>query len=129
VSAGREIQILEGDAGPELAIVEGAGLARAVIWPGMKARARSLHRIQLEDGAGTIDLCHPSDAVYYVIAGTGAVTEIEPPERFDLRAGSMFHVDAGTRYAISAADGGLDLVGGPAPADDAMYESPAAGED
>ena len=90
VSAERAIQIFDGDAGPELPIVKGAGVARAVIWPGMQARARSLHRIQLDDGAATIDLGHPSDAVYYVIAGTGsgdrnrAAGAVRPPCRVDV---------------------------------------------
>jgi hypothetical protein len=33
----------------------------------------------------------------------------------------MFHIDAGTSYAVVAGTGGLQIVGGPAPADMAMY--------
>jgi hypothetical protein len=33
----------------------------------------------------------------------------------------MAHVDAGTTYRFRAGDAGLDLIGGPAPADPALY--------
>jgi hypothetical protein len=33
----------------------------------------------------------------------------------------MAHVDAGTTYVFAAGDGGLSLVGGPAPADRRLY--------
>ena len=117
----REIRILEGSEGPELPIVDGAGTARAVVWPGTGARSRSLHHLWLSAGSGTIELAHPSDAVYYVIAGTGLVLDAGAQDAQELRAGSMFHVDSGTRYAVRAGDEGIELVGGPAPADDALY--------
>lgn len=129
MSTPEEIRILDGSAGPELPIVDGAGVARAIVWPGTGARARSLHRIWLEARAGTVELRHPSDAVYYVVEGDGAVADRTSGEAHDLRAGAMFHVDAGTAYAVRAGDGGMQLVGGPAPADDALYahlEEPAA---
>jgi mannose-6-phosphate isomerase-like protein (cupin superfamily) len=118
---GREIRILDGSDGPELPIVDGAGTARAIVWPGTGARSRSLHHLWLDGGSRTVELVHPSDAVYYVIEGGGTVLEASAQEGRELRAGSMFHVDAGTAYAVRAADGGIELVGGPAPADDALY--------
>jgi quercetin dioxygenase-like cupin family protein len=117
----REIAILNGSRGPELQIVAGAGEARAIIWPGMGARSRSLHRVWLAENAGTVELSHPSDAVYYVLEGTGWVDDPDADERHDVAAGAMFHVDAGTRYAIHAGAAGMQVVGGPAPADDALY--------
>jgi mannose-6-phosphate isomerase-like protein (cupin superfamily) len=118
---GREIRILEGSEGPELPIVDGAGSARAIVWPGTGARSRSLHHLWLGAGSGTVELLHPSDAVYYVIAGAGSVLDAGAQDDQELRAGSMIHVDAGTRYAVRAGDDGIELVGGPAPADDALY--------
>jgi hypothetical protein len=35
----------------------------------------------------------------------------------------MFHVGAGTAYAIVAGPDGLEAVGGPAPVDPALYEA------
>jgi mannose-6-phosphate isomerase-like protein (cupin superfamily) len=116
-----EIRILDGSAGPELPIVEGHGVARAIVWPAMGARSRSLNRIWLTAGAGTVELVHPSDAVYYVIEGAGSVLDAATSEAQDLRTGAMFHVDAGTTYSVRAGGGGMQLVGGPAPADDALY--------
>lgn len=123
MTPGGEIQILDGSEGPELPIVDGAGMARAIVWPGVGARSRSLHRIWLEAGAGTVRLSHPSDAVYYVIEGDGTAADESAGSEHALRAGAMFHVDAGTAYRVRAGDDGMQLVGGPAPADDALYES------
>jgi hypothetical protein len=39
----------------------------------------------------------------------------------------MIHVDAGTQYVITSGDGGMDIVGGPSPADPALYELTAEG--
>jgi hypothetical protein len=33
----------------------------------------------------------------------------------------MFHIDGGTSYTVVAGEDGLQVVGGPAPADMAMY--------
>lgn len=117
-----EIQILDGASGPELPIVAGGGVARAVVWPGVGAHLRSLHRIWLDAGAATVELEHPSDAVYYVVDGEGAVEDRSAGGEQPLRTGSMFHVDGGTAYVVRAASGGMQLVGGPAPADARMYE-------
>ncbi|MFL5841211.1 MAG: hypothetical protein ACJ77Z_12255 [Thermoleophilaceae bacterium] len=116
-----EIRILDGSTGPELPIVRGAGIARAIVWPGTGARLRSLHRIWLAPGAATIELSHASDAVYYVVDGAGTVHDMTSGSDHAVRLGSMFHIDAGTSYAVDAGNGGLQVVGGPAPADTAMY--------
>jgi quercetin dioxygenase-like cupin family protein len=109
------------DAGPELAIVDGEGAARALIWPGMGAELRSMHRITLAPGSRTTPLRHPGEAVYYVIAGIGEVTDLDAEDSDPLVEGSMAHVEPETAYAFVAGPAGLELVGGPAPADPSLY--------
>jgi len=120
--AAAEIAVLDGSAGPELPIVEGDGEAKAVVWPGTGAHSRSLHHLWLRAGARTVALTHPSEAVYYVIEGDGSVVDRSSGERHALRDGAMFHVDPRTTYEIEAGSRGVELVGGPAPADPSLYE-------
>lgn len=116
------VQVLDSDSGPELALVATGGTARAIVWPGMGAELRSLHRLELEGGGETVSQRHPSDAVYYVAAGSGQAIEATAGDRQALREGSMVHIDAGTPYVLRAGDGGMVLLGGPAPADPTLYE-------
>jgi quercetin dioxygenase-like cupin family protein len=120
------VLVVDAEAGPELPLVVGEGVARAVIWPGIGAQLRSMQTISLGAGSRTVELSHPSDAVYAVIAGDGEVAEPGGGEPAALRDGSMFHVDAGTAYVVSAGAGGMELVGGPSPADPALYRDVAA---
>ena len=115
------IQVLALDQGPALSIVEGKGRAHAVIWPGMGAQLRSIHRIELGPAARTAAMRHPSEAVYSVLAGTGDAVDLDAPETQALGPGSMVHIDAGTAYVLSAGEEGLLLVGGPSPPDPALY--------
>jgi quercetin dioxygenase-like cupin family protein len=118
-----EIKVVALEEGPALDIIEGDGRARAVIWPGMGAQLRSIHQIELAPGARTIAMRHRSEAVYYVVDGRGEALDVDDPEeRQPLRPGSMAHVDAGTTYVLAAGDQGMSLVGGPCPADPAIYE-------
>jgi mannose-6-phosphate isomerase-like protein (cupin superfamily) len=117
-----QVVVTAADGGPELPIVAGEGSARAVIWPGMGAELRSMHRISLGSDSRTIEMTHPSDAVYYVIAGGGEAVDGESAERGALVAGSMVHVDAGTPYELVAGGDGMELIGGPCPADASLYE-------
>jgi quercetin dioxygenase-like cupin family protein len=114
-----EVRVLDLDAGPELPIVASAGSARAVVWPGIGAELRSLHRIGLDPGGETIELAHPGEAVYYVISGDGEVADGTTARR--LTEGAMIHVEPGTAYRLRAGPGGLTVIGGPAPADPALY--------
>jgi quercetin dioxygenase-like cupin family protein len=116
-----EIQVLDLTAGPELAIVEGEGAARAVVWPGMGASLRSLHTISLAAGAHTVELSHPSEAVYYAASGTGTAVDTASGDEHELVAGAMVHIDAGTPYVLRAGTAGLELLGGPSPADERLY--------
>lgn len=117
-----EVVVTAADRGPELPIVAGDGAAHAVIWPGMGAELRSMHRISLGGEARTIEMTHPSDAVYYVIAGGGEAVDRDTDERGALVTGSMVHVDAGTPYELVAGGEGMELIGGPCPADASLYE-------
>jgi quercetin dioxygenase-like cupin family protein len=117
-----EIQVLSLDQGPVLPIVDGAGSAHAVIWPGMGAELRSIHRIELAHGARTITLRHPAEAVYYVIEGSGHAFDLDAGQQQALRPGSMVHIEPETTYALGADERGILLVGGPSPPDPALYE-------
>jgi len=116
-----KVSILDGSRGPELDIVDGGGEARAIVWPGIGAEKRSLQRIWLKAASRTVELRHPGEAAYYVVAGGGWVSDRSSGARLALREGSMFHVDGGTGYVAEAGDDGMELVGGPAPADPALY--------
>ena len=106
---------------PNIPIVQGSGNAQAVVWPGNGAQFRTFHVVSLEPGASTIELRHPSDCVYYVAEGGGSVQGGGADERFDLIQGSMVHIDAGDAYRIAAGEAGVKVIGGPCPADMALY--------
>jgi quercetin dioxygenase-like cupin family protein len=122
MSNSREVRVLDGgDACPALPLVEGEGVARAVIWPGIGARLRSMHRIRLAPGARTIPQRHPMEAVYYVLSGEGTVRHPEHPPARPLVEGAMVHVEPGTAYVLEAGPDGIEILGGPCPADPALY--------
>lgn len=116
------IRIIALEDGPELDIIAGEGSARAPIWPGMGAQLRSINLISLGAGAATIELRHPSEAVYYVTDGGGAAVDVDAGEVQDVHPGSMVHIDAGTGYVMRAGEAGMALIGGPSPADPSLYE-------
>lgn len=99
----------------------GQGSARAIVWPGVGAEARTMHLVSLPAGAVSRDLSHGGEAVYYVVAGTGRVRDADAGTATDLTAGSMVHVEPGTRYSFAAGTDGIELVGGPGPADPDLY--------
>jgi quercetin dioxygenase-like cupin family protein len=118
-----QVRVLDGGSGAELPIVASGGTARAIVWPGTGAELRSLHWIELEPGGETVEMTHATDAVYYVVAGGGEAEDAADGTMEGLVEGSMVHVDAGTAYLLRAAEAGMEMVGGPAPADRALYES------
>jgi quercetin dioxygenase-like cupin family protein len=119
----RQARVLHAaDHGPLLPIVEGEGSARAIVWPGVGAALRTMHRIELAEGSRTIPLEHDMEAVYYVIRGAGVVREPGADDSEPLVEGSMIHVEPGTAYQFEATAGGMLLLGGPCPADPALYE-------
>ena len=120
-----EIRILALNEGPPLAIVESGGTAHAVVWPGMGAELRSIHRIDLGPGGRTVALRHPAEAVYYVMDGEGEAIDLGAGEDQALRPGAMIHVEAQTAYTLRAGPVGMSVVGGPSPADPNLYEGVA----
>ena len=118
----REVSVLDsGPSCPELMIVEGGGYARAVVRPSMGAEHRSLNRIRLDAAARTVALSHPMEAVYYVMAGSGAVAAPAGRDEQSLREGSMIHIEAGTGYRFIAGADGMEILGGPCPFDPKLY--------
>jgi mannose-6-phosphate isomerase-like protein (cupin superfamily) len=110
------------DHGPLLPIVEGEGSARPIVWPGVGAAFRSMHRIELAGGSRTIPLKHEMEAVYYVIRGDGIVRDPGDDSGESLVEGSMIHVEPGTAYVFEAGAAGILLLGGPCPADPTLYQ-------
>lgn len=115
------IRILRDDGDcPELPIVERGGRAWAVVWPGVGAYLRSMHRISLLPGGRTVTLEHPAEAAYYVMSGEGAAGSADAGHR-PLPVGTMAHISPGTPYSLEAGEQGAEIVGGPCPADPSMY--------
>lgn len=107
-----------------LPLAEGGGEVRAIIWPGMAARHRSMHYIALAAGARTVPHRHPdSESVYYVIEGRGEVLDLDAGSRHPIHPGSVVFMTPDTRYQIVAKDTALTCVGGPCPPDPALYPS------
>jgi mannose-6-phosphate isomerase-like protein (cupin superfamily) len=118
-----EVRVLRAaDHGPMLPIIEGEGSARPIVWPGSGATWRSMHRIELAGGSRTIALKHAMEAAYYVIRGDGVVQDPENESSEPLVEGSMIFVEPGTAYAFEAGSVGILLLGGPCPADPALYQ-------
>lgn len=117
------VSVVDANSGPRLPIVEGPASATAVIWPGVGASMRSLHRIVLRPGSATVQLTHPMEAVYYAVSGGGTVGESASDQPQSLVEGSMVHVEPGTAYVFVSGAAGLELIGGPCPADPSLYRN------
>jgi mannose-6-phosphate isomerase-like protein (cupin superfamily) len=117
-----QIRVLPDDEScPELPIVDQAGQAWAVAWPGVGAHLRSMHRISLDGEGSTVVLRHPMESVYYVIEGSAIATDIDEAVDHELEPGAMILIDPGTRYRLAANGDGAEIVGGPCPPDPGMY--------
>jgi mannose-6-phosphate isomerase-like protein (cupin superfamily) len=117
------VQVLKlSSKGTELPIIDGLGTARAVIWPGMGATERCINFVELEAGSSTVWLEHATEAVYYVMSGTGVVVGDDAPDGWPVLEGSIVHISDGSRYRFQAQEGGLTLFGGPCPTDPAMFD-------
>lgn len=108
--------------GRPLAIIEGGGDARAVVWPGMGARHRSMHYLALPAGARTRPLRHAhAEAVYYIIRGEGEMEDLDARSVHPVGPGAFVFVTVACRYRITARTA-LTCVGGPCPPDPTLYE-------
>lgn len=117
-----KVSILDADVGPELPLVDGPGRAWAVVWPGVGAVLRSMHRISLPAEGSTRVQRHDGEAVYYAIKGGGRAENPTGSDGQDLDEGTMIHIGPDTEYVFRAGASGLELVGGPSPADFSLYE-------
>jgi quercetin dioxygenase-like cupin family protein len=127
MSSPKEVRVLDGgESCPTLPLVDGEGVARAVVWPGIGAQLRSMQRIRLAPGARTIPLRHAMEAVYYIMSGAGTVLDPERPPARPLVEGAMVHVEPGTAYLLEGGPDGIEILGGPCPADPALYAGLAA---
>jgi mannose-6-phosphate isomerase-like protein (cupin superfamily) len=109
------------DWGCDLGIVLGTGSCTPLIWPDVGARHRSMHLLVLGPASSTIRLRHPSEAAYYVMDGRAQVEDHDEGTAQALETGSMFHIEAGTAYTITAVGEPVTILGGPCPPDPAMY--------
>lgn len=120
-----EIQVISSHSSPVIpGLVKGEGSARALVWPGMGARKRSLHFIQLMPGGQTCHLRHHSEAVYYVIKGKVTTTDLGTNQTQEAVAGAMIFIEPDTAYVLHSAVSS-DVVGGPCPPDLSLYEGMA----
>jgi quercetin dioxygenase-like cupin family protein len=117
-----EVRVLADDPGSyPLDLVEVAGSAWAVAWPGVGSHLRSMHRIRLDAGGVTRRQVHPMEAVYYVLSGELVVEDLGGSKHSRLVAGSMAFVEPMTEYRFRAGEAGAELVGGPCPPDPGLY--------
>ena len=110
------------DSCPTLPLVDGAGRAVALVWPGMGAVHRSMHHVTLPARGRTVRQRHPSEAVYYVATGSGTVEDPDAGTHDVIVEGAMIHVEPGTAYRFAAGADGMVLIGGPCPPDPALYQ-------
>lgn len=116
--------------GLSLPLVDGPdGDVRAVIWPGMGARHRSMHHVRLPAGARTVPHQHASaEAVYYIVQGRGIIEDLDLGRRHTVGAGAFVLITPRSRYRIAAAaDSELVCVGGPCPPDPELYTGRSGG--
>ncbi len=106
-----------------LPLADGAGDVRAVVWPGMQARHRSMHHVALPVGGRTVPQRHAaSEAVYYVIRGQGQVEDLDAGSSHAVGPGSVVFITPRNAYRIVAGpQSELVCIGGPCPPDPALY--------
>lgn len=117
------IRVIDGAVeGVHLNIIEGDGLAKAILWSATGARFRSFHSLALQSGSQTIPLRHPTDCVYYVVEGQGDILDLNDEEAQLLGPGAMIHIDSGDGYRLRANAGeAMTVLGGPCPPDETLY--------
>lgn len=114
------VQIVSPDRARPLPLVDGDGEAVALVWPGMGAEHRSMHRFRLGALARTSTQYHAGEAVYYVAEGSAQVRGGDQRPH-SLQTGAMVHIAPRTTYRFEAGDIGAVLFGGPCPPDPSLY--------
>jgi mannose-6-phosphate isomerase-like protein (cupin superfamily) len=109
--------------GPPMDIVRGGATCRAIVWPGNGGYERSLHYFAMPQGSSTVELVHRSEAVYYVAEGSVLVSDLTDAKSREVGVGGMFHIEIGTQYLFVAEQENTVVLGGPCPADIALYEA------
>ena len=109
------------DWGPDLGLIS-SGSWREIVGPGLGARCRGLYNLDFDAFARTDELCHPAEAVYYVVDGVVRITGGPDGQPVDevLDEGSMIHVRPNAPYLLQAENVAARLVGGPSPAEPAV---------
>jgi glyoxylate utilization-related uncharacterized protein len=121
-----DIQVISSESSPTVpSMVSGGGEARALVWPGMGAKTRSLHLIHLMPKDTTCEFKHASEAVYYVVKGEVTAIDLDSDDTHHVSEGGMIFVEPGTKYVLSCSDGPSDVVGGPCPPDPSLYREMA----
>lgn len=111
------VMVLPGSGGEPVSLLgRGEGEAFVVVGPHLGAAHRTMAVLRLGAGAATVELCHPGEAVWYVVRGTGTARPAEG-QPIELDEGTMVHAEPGAAYAIGAGEEGLELLGGPSPPD------------
>jgi quercetin dioxygenase-like cupin family protein len=114
------IEVLSAADGEPVAILDGDGEAVQVVGPHMGAVHRTIAIARIEPGSATVPLRHASEAVWYVVSGSG-VAEPDAGEPLGLEPGAMIHAAPGAGYRLCASgDEALRVVGGPSPPDAAF---------
>ena len=113
-----------------LPLADGPGEVRAVVWPGVQARHRSMHYLALPEGARTVPQRHAgSEAVYYVIRGEGRFEDLDAGSSHAVGPGSVVLITPRNGYRIAAAPTSeLICIGGPCPPDPALYTGQSSGD-
>lgn len=99
--------------GPDCGLLEG-GTWREIVGPGVGAVRRGLYDLRFRDAGRSVPLTHPTEAVYYVVSGTGSVVAEADGSVRPLDEGAMVHVRPGTPYRLRGS-AGTRVVGGPCP--------------
>lgn len=114
--ADREFVPLPGAAGEE---------SRAIVWPGMGARAGTIHFTTVQPGHSTQPRRFPnSELSFYAMQGRGKITDLDLFSEHPFDTMDMAHVLPGVLHQV--ANRGTDpliIIGGPCPPEPALYEN------
>src|SRR3989449_11767062 len=84
----------------DLPLAAEGGRVRALLWPGMGARERSLCYFDLPEGFASTEFRHPYEAVYYVVRGEGRVVDADAGTAHPVHAGQMIYLTPNQGYRL-----------------------------